>query len=516
MPDAETTRLLPRDVGGDGGIAGTKASIPSTSSHRRQRRSVRRWMVLCAGAFAAFDLCGRAYEKAVYGIGDDDAAVALTKAQYRSSKGALRELRWTPTQGFFLVNGAGFFCKSWFGNANFETWARDVFVETFRKHFPSRIEKTQSAFSILYTVQDAPFTPCLNATYAKDNCDFDSWVPIYAFGSTPRNASALPTMVRAPLVTLVECFVDRIGDSPDAARAAGQAFNETPSCGFLNYETEKYTTMDKCHALSNDVACKPYDRGLFTLNSVDDPSLYSWDSLESKLFWRGNDFWFLSSLYPEGKISSEWFVHQVASAPESEREKLIKFHLSGKYIGPRTRAVFMSLLQPDRIDAKFFDWGNFTGSKENRLEDGRVLGIDAYERSTEETTAKYRYQIDLGGGGGTTFTGTISKLSMPGVLLHHTSPTVDSYFSFLKPWTHYVPVDVELQNLEERLDWLDQNPDKAHAISKAATEWTKWFRKVSTLLMYHDRTLVQPLRAHIDPQGQHYVATPDTQYSQSH
>jgi hypothetical protein len=77
-------------------------------------------------------------------------------------------------------------------------------------------------------------------------------------------------------------------------------------------------------------------------------------------------------------------------------------------------------------------------------------------------------------------------------------------------------VDVELQNLEERLDWLDQNPDKAHAISKAATEWTKWFRKVSTLLMYHDRTLVQPLRAHIDPQGQHYVATPDTQYSQSH
>ena len=57
----------------------------------------------------------------------------------------------------------------------------------------------------------------------------------------------------------------------------------------------------------------------------------------------------------------------------------------------------------------------------------KALGVDAAVRVTEEQLGKYKYQIDIGGAGGTTYTGTISKLSMPGVLLHHETATVDSY-----------------------------------------------------------------------------------------
>ena len=41
------------------------------------------------------------------------------------------------------------------------------------------------------------------------------------------------------------------------------------------------------------------------------------------------------------------------------------------------------------------------------------IGVDAKERATEELIAKYKYQIDIGGGGGTTWSGLIPKLSMP-------------------------------------------------------------------------------------------------------
>jgi hypothetical protein len=35
--------------------------------------------------------------------------------------------------------------------------------------------------------------------------------------------------------------------------------------------------------------------------------------------------------------------------------------------------------------------------------------------------SKYKYQINLGGGGGTNWEGTVSKLRMPGILFHHES-----------------------------------------------------------------------------------------------
>ena len=54
--------------------------------------------------------------------------------------------------------------------------------------------------------------------------------------------------------------------------------------------------------------------------------------------------------------------------------------------------------------------------------------------------ASYRYHIDLGGGGGTTWTGTIYKASLPGLLFHHVTPTKDFIHDYLIPWVHYVPI----------------------------------------------------------------------------
>ena len=71
--------------------------------------------------------------------------------------------------------------------------------------------------------------------------------------------------------------------------------------------------------------------------------------------------------------------------------------------------MFQSLLDPDLVDAAFFDWGKYT-SAEERAKDGELMGADVLERADEEYTARYKYLLDVGGGGGTTFTGTIAKV----------------------------------------------------------------------------------------------------------
>ena len=47
------------------------------------------------------------------------------------------------------------------------------------------------------------------------------------------------------------------------------------------------------------------------------------------------------------------------------------------------------------------------------------------DRLSARQLAAYRYQLDLGGAGGTTWTGTLEKLAMPGMLFHHETPAMD-------------------------------------------------------------------------------------------
>ena len=190
-------------------------STATTSSRRFGASFVLRAIVTATLAACMFDGSGRAYKRYAYGVSAGDDAVALTKREYGDgARDKLRELRWTPTQGFFLVGGDGWFCKSWFGNSNFDTKARDAIRESVKRYFPSRIASDAKPFSVLFTTADLPWTPCANREYARARCHFDQWVPIISFGSTPRDASLLPAIRPGPLVTLLDCYTDRINEPP--------------------------------------------------------------------------------------------------------------------------------------------------------------------------------------------------------------------------------------------------------------------------------------------------------------
>ena len=109
-------------------------------------------------------------------------------------------------------------------------------------------------------------------------------------------------------------------------------------------------------------------------------------------------------------------------------------------------------------------------------------------KKTSQEMAVHKYHLDIGGGGGTTWTGTYQKLALPGVLLHHETPSYDWYHEDLVPWVHYIPVKTDLADLRERYDWAQSHVEESFRISQRGTEfirqmttpayWDKMYKRI--------------------------------------
>ena len=108
--------------------------------------------------------------------------------------------------------------------------------------------------------------------------------------------------------------------------------------------------------------------------------------------------------------------------------------------------------------------------------------------------AKFCYHINLGGGGGTTWTGTIKKLANPGLLFHHMTPTKDWFHDLLVPWEHYVPVKADLSDLRQIYDWAKSHLYKAKQIAKNGTKFACWMGSAEGFGRLYEEYMVTPLR----------------------
>jgi hypothetical protein len=125
-----------------------------------------------------------------------------------------------------------------------------------------------------------------------------------------------------------------------------------------------------------------------------------------------------------------------------------------------------------------------------------IKALGNYMNTTE--LAKFKYQIDLGGGGGTTWTGTMQKLAMPGLLFHHMTPTKDYIHDWMQPWIHYVPVAEDLHDLREMFDWAEANPQAAKRISENGSELMRHLRTPEGLNELYRQSFVEPVRRVIE------------------
>ena len=202
-------------------------------------------------------------------------------------------------------------------------------------------------------------------------------------------------------------------------------------------------------------------------------STYAWEELTPQLVWRGTDFNFISIQKAHERPQFEKYYQEETDSnvdPMEATTEVLKQNFSK--LLPRWQGAVLTA--DAEIEARRtntmpklnmkFPHGKL---KAKGWEEAGFPGIG--DRIEKGELAKFKYHIDFGGGGGTTWTGTTDKLKMAGLLFHHETVAKDYIHDDMLPWVHYVPVKEDLSDLMEKLDWAESHQAEAKEISENAS-----------------------------------------------
>ena len=239
----------------------------------------------------------------------------------------------------------------------------------------------------------------------------------------------------------------------------------------------------------------------------------AWDDLIPQLIWRGTDFPFLEKLNSLRQPRWETYITgPVRSHPHPNEAATTILRKDYQKFVPRWKGVIHTAESEieasrtnalPRINIKFTSVtgagkripANIEGVYRGWKEVGFPVAGDTM---TIEELSKYKYHIDLGGGGGTTWTGTLQKLFMPGLLFHHVTPTKDYIHDYIRPWVHYVPVRSDLEDLLDKLEWAESHPEEARQISENATKFVKELGTLDGFAQWFESNMFKPLQMVIE------------------
>ncbi len=408
-----------------------------------------------------------------------------------------------------------------------------------RVNFPDRVRRSpggENDLVLMLSCGDAPRVraQCLSP---GDPCGGASLPPVLQFGSVFRER--LPSMIAMPLP--VRPHLPCLGEWQEGGTLCQDL---RPMGADAPPPNGAWTGAAK---LAHDIrGGMPFGEELGTMPTDRDDSSY-WDALVPQVIWRGTDFNYLHTMYPgmrspeyrldiaprEGEVPRGGFANEY----ERRRWAIQKlWEMGDDLLLPRWRGVLLTseaeleaaaAMEMNGVvgggDDAILPWANIKFATANvngtkapageseeylKLQELGISAIGEYVSMVEQ--ARYKYHIDLGGGGGTTWTGTIEKLAMPGLLFHHVTPTKDWFHDLLVPWEHYVPVAADLSDLRRKYEWAEGHPVEARQIAESGTRFARWMGSAEGLGRLYEEYLVTPLRNVItayrpmppmDPQG---------------
>jgi len=344
--------------------------------------------------------------------------------------------------------------------------------------------------------------PCL---LKENHCQAEKFAPILQFGSVYSDESFFPSMIAMP----------------QPVRPHTPCFEEWHREGTICKDLQPIAMTPPENADNSDSGSSlNFKDGLVFGNELG----LSWDQLIPQIIWRGTNFAFLHTMFPNMRPPKV----DVDIEPKLDRfGRNIRgainalWDMGDDVLLPRWRGVLltseaelevqMAEMNGGGNDTRSLPWVNikFTScgvdnvktptSQIEEYQRFEQLGIRAIgERMSMVDQAKYKYHIDLGGGGGTTWTGTIEKLALPGLLFHHVTPSKDWFHDMLKPWVHYVPVKTDLSDLREMYEWAESHPNQAKEIADNGTKFARMMGTPEGFSMLYNNHVKAPLQRVID------------------
>jgi hypothetical protein len=359
----------------------------------------------------------------------------------------------------------------------------DGLITARPKRFDTHHNDVPATFQVLLaTVHDNVYYPCVkNQATNNSGCAHERYPPLLTFGSVPKNSSLTPFLYQFPTKLYNDCLYHhyRRVDLPVSSRDKSSRNAAANEACYVKRTVESFSKTDD--VWNNNKTLVP------------------------QLFWRGSQLNFLKDM-PEYAAMRN--CQQVL--PSAQAALWI---LQEDDIVPRCRAAALSLQAEAQVamqrktkkvksssssrPASLLPWINVK-FVENRAADSSTYYKKGAQYLLGNYTSpkqmqKYKYQIDLGGMGGTTWVGTITKLAMPGLLFHHETPTKDWFYDEIQPWIHYVPIRANLSNLHDMFVWAETHPEQARQIAKQGQEYARYLVTNSRFQDTFDRLYAQRL-----------------------
>mmetsp|Transcript_4 Transcript_4/g.7 ORF Transcript_4/g.7 Transcript_4/m.7 type:complete len:582 (+) Transcript_4:89-1834(+) len=370
---------------------------------------------------------------------------------------------------------------------NKKVWnAMRTLTYMLRKLFPERFTKDSPELILALGSGDFPHIQHADLSSILPH---DGKAPVLTFGSVFRDPKVYTNMVAMPVPERhhLGCFVEWLEQQSVCPELRAATTSKSKDGGSLVFGKE------------------------FGLE---------WEQLIPQLVWRGTDFGYLQTLQPRvGRQPS--LVHpdhkKFVPSTKNKRKRRIEAveAMSKGYDSLLPRWKGVALTAQAELEAEgtpgALPWANikFSSFLDKGSGKSSTIGAPKYEawESVDVATGKgmslpqlaeFRYHIDLGGGGGTTWGGTVEKLAMPGLLFHHVTPTRDYIHDQLTPWKQYIPVRADLKDLKQKFDWAETHPEEVKRISDAGTEFMRELGTPEGFETMFSEYLVEPLRRVIE------------------
>lgn len=217
-------------------------------------------------------------------------------------------------------------------------------------------------------------------------------------------------------------------------------------------------------------------------------------------FWAGGP---AISLYPTG--IGRWDLQRDIITKAAERswtwdkKKPVGFFRGSRTSSERDPLILLSRSKPDLVDAQYT-------KNQAWKSDHDTLGLPAAKEVRFEDHCQYKYLFN--------FRGVAASFRLKhlflckSLVLHVGDEWLEFFYPRLKPWVHYVPVGVDLDEVEELLEFAKENDEVVRAIAERGYEfiwshlrmedvqcyWRRLLKRYAELLRYkvvRDKSLVR-------------------------
>ena len=148
---------------------------------------------------------------------------------------------------------------------------------------------------------------------------------------------------------------------------------------------------------------------------------------------------------------------------------------------PRSIIVNLSLSNPEEVDARFVSKGSIHTAPDF-VEMMLAQGLTS-PPVQKESHLRYKYLIDIDGNT-CTYERLFWLLLSNSVVLKQMTDNVQWYYKALRPWEHYIPVNSDLSDLFEKLEWAKTHDKEAEQMAARATEFVKSNLSQEDVLLY--------------------------------